>query len=217
MNKITLEEKLTDRQEDILKFINDFINTNGFPPSYREIGNHFGIASTFGVKRHLDALVKKGFLTIDSKTNRSISLTEQAELLFNTIKENNSIEIPILGRVAAGYPVLSEQNIEGTLFIDSSLIRKGSDYFGLKVRGDSMIDDGIFEGDTVIVKSQNNAINNEIVIAMVDSDTTVKRYKKNKDNIELLPANKDFEPIIISHKDDFSILGKVVGVYRIFN
>lgn len=208
---------MTDRQEDILKFINDFINTNGFPPSYREIGNHFGIASTFGVKRHLDALVKKGFLTIDSKTNRSLSLTEQAELLFNTKKETNSVEIPILGRVAAGYPVLSEQNIEGTLFIDSSLIRKGFDYFGLKVRGDSMIEDGIFEGDTVIVKSQNNAINNEIVIAMVDSDTTVKRYKKNKDNIELLPANKDFNPIVVSKNDDFSILGKVVGVYRIFN
>ncbi len=217
VNIITLEVNLTQRQEDILKFISDFITTNSFPPSYREIGNHFSITSTFGVKRHLDALIKKGYINIDSKSNRSIALTEKSSEIFNTIKENNSIEIPILGRVAAGYPVLSEQNIDGTLFIDSSLIKRGGNYFGLKVRGESMIEDGIFEGDTVIVKSQKSANNNEIVIAMVDSDTTVKRYKKNKTNIELIPANKDFSPIIISDKDDFSILGKVVGVYRIFN
>jgi len=208
---------LTQRQEDILKFIHDFISTNGFPPSYREIGNHFNITSTFGVKRHLDALIKKGYINIDSKSNRSISLTDKSSEIFNINKGNNSIEIPILGRVAAGYPVLSEQNIEGTLFIDSCLIKRGGNYFGLKVRGDSMIEDGIFEGDTVIVKSQKSANNNEIVIAMVDNDTTVKRYIKNDKNIELIPANKDYKSIIVSKKDDFSILGKVVGIYRIYN
>lgn len=208
---------MTNRQEEILRFINDFIIKNSFPPTYREIGNFFNISSTFGVKRHLDALVKKGFINVDSKSNRSISLTEKSFERFNRIKENNSIEIPIIGRVAAGYPVLSEQNIEGTLFIDSSLIKRGNNYFGLKVRGDSMIDDGIFEGDTVIVKSQHNAENNDIIIAMVDNDTTVKRFKKNKNNIELVPANDNYLPIIVSGKDNFSILGKVVGVYRIFN
>ncbi|MCW8850580.1 MAG: transcriptional repressor LexA [Melioribacteraceae bacterium] len=208
---------MTNRQEEILKFIHDFIETNSFPPSYREIGSHFNITSTFGVKRHLDALIKKGYINIDSKSNRSISLTEASLLKFNSNKENNSIEIPILGRVAAGYPILSEQNIEGTLFIDSSLIKRGNNYFGLKVRGESMIEDGIFEGDTVIVKSQNVANNNEIVIAMVDKDTTVKRYSKNKTKIELLPANKDFKPITISPDNDFTILGKVVGVYRTYN
>ena len=208
---------MTKRQEEILKFIHDFIETNGFPPSYREIGTHFNISSTFGVKRHLDALIKKGFINIDSKSNRSIALTEASLLKFNSNKENNSIEIPILGRVAAGYPILSEQNIEGTLFIDSSLIKRGNNYFGLKVRGESMIEDGIFEGDTVIVKSQNSANNNEIVIAMVDKDTTVKRYAKKKTKIELLPANKDFKPITITAENEFSILGKVVGVYRTYN
>ena len=208
---------LTKRQEEILKFIHDFIETNGFPPSYREIGTHFNISSTFGVKRHLDALIKKGFINIDSKSNRSIALTEASLLKFNSNKENNSIEIPILGRVAAGYPILSEQNIEGTLFIDSSLIKRGNNYFGLKVRGESMIEDGIFEGDTVIVKSQNSANNNEIVIAMVDKDTTVKRYAKKKTKIELLPANKDFKPITITAENEFLILGKVVGVYRTYN
>lgn len=217
MNKITLEVELTSRQEEILKFIHDFIESNGFPPSYREIGTHFNITSTFGVKRHLDALIKKGFINIDSKSNRSISLTETSQLKFNSKKENNSIEIPIIGRVAAGYPILSEQNIEGTLFIDSSLIKRGNNYFGLKVRGESMIEDGIFEGDTVIVKSQSDANNNEIVIAMVDKDTTVKRYKRSKSKIELIPANKDFETITITPTNEFSILGKVVGVYRTYN
>ncbi|MCB0742524.1 MAG: transcriptional repressor LexA [Ignavibacteriales bacterium] len=208
---------MTDRQKDILKFINDFIETNGFPPSYREIGNHFNIASTFGVKRHLDALIKKGYLNIDSNSNRSLTLTEKSNLIFNEVKENNSLEIPILGRVAAGYPVFSEQNIDGTLLIDVSLIKKGSKYFGLKVRGDSMIDDGIFEGDTVIVRSQSEAVNDEIIIAMVDNDTTVKRFYNKKNQIELLPANKNYAPIVVNNKNDFSILGKVVAVFRTYN
>lgn len=208
---------MTTRQNEILDFIKNHIDTNGFPPSYREIGNYFDIASTFGVKRHLDALVKKGYINVDSKTNRSISLTEKSLSLYNDSRENNSVEIPIIGRVAAGYPVLAEQNIEGTFCIDSSLIKKGSNYFGLKVRGESMIEDGIFEGDTVIVKSQSDALNNDIVIAMVDSDTTVKRYFKKGAEIKLIPANKDFKIIEVSNKDDFSILGKVVGVYRTYN
>lgn len=216
VNKMALEVKLTKRQEEILKFINDFIMFNGFPPSYREIGNHFDISSTFGVKRHLDALIKKGFINIDSKSNRSISLTETASYLFNSKKENNSIEIPILGRVAAGYPILSEENMEGSLFIDSNLIKGSGKFFGLKVRGDSMIDDGILEGDTVIVKVQSTANNNEIVIAMIDNDTTVKRYFNNKRDIQLLPANKNYNAINVTAKNDFSILGKVVGVYRFY-
>ncbi len=217
MNKITLEANLTNRQEDILKFIKKFIDQNGFPPTYREIGRNFNISSTFGVKRHLDALIKKGYINIDSNSNRSISLTDKSLSLFNEMQENNSVEIPILGRVAAGYPVFAEENIEGTLYIDSSLIKKGNNYFGLKVRGDSMIDDGIFEGDTVIVKSQNDAINNEIIIAMVDNDTTVKRYKKSGDKINLIPANKNYNNIEVTNKNNFSIIGKVVGVYRIYN
>ncbi|PID61241.1 MAG: repressor LexA [Ignavibacteriae bacterium] len=208
---------MTDKQNDVLSYINRFINNNSFPPSYREIGEHFNIASTFGVKRHIDALIKKGYLNIDSNSNRSISLTDKALEIFGAIKENNSFEIPILGRVIAGYPVLSEQNIDGTLIVDSSLIKKGKKYFGLKVRGDSMIEDGIFENDTVIIQSQKTANNNEIIIAMVNNETTVKRFRKKNNQIELIPANKDFQNIKISESDDFKILGKVVGVYRFYN
>jgi len=207
---------MTDRQKEILTFINQFINLNGFPPSYRQIGNNFDISSTFGVKRHLDALIKKGYINIDSNSNRSISLTKKSYSLFNENLKQNFLEIPIIGRVAAGYPVLSEENIEGTLVIDSSLIKKDFQYFGLKVKGDSMIDEGIFEGDTVIVKSQNVANNNEIIIAMVNGETTVKKYFKNKSKIELIPANKNYSPITISNQMDFSVIGKVVGVYRYY-
>ena len=215
--KFSLEVILTERQNNILNFIKDFVDTNGFPPSYREIGNHFNISSTFGVKRHLDALVKKGFLNVFTNSNRSITLTEKSELLFNEKKENNSVEIPILGKVAAGYPVLSNQNYDGTLYVDTSLIKKGFNYFGLKVRGESMIDDGILEGDTVIVKAQSEASNNDIIIALVDNDTTVKRYFRKKDSIELIPANKNFETIVVKNNNEFSILGKVVAVFRIYN
>ena len=123
----------------------------------------------------------------------------------------------MLGKVAAGYPVLSDQNIDGTLLIDASLIKKGFKYFGLKVRGESMIDDGILEGDTVIVKSQKDAINNDIIIAMLDNDTTVKKYFKKNDKIELIPANKNFNTIFVKNKNDFSIIGKVVAVFRTYN
>lgn len=208
---------MTEKQKDVLSYINRFINNNSFPPSYREIGEHFGIASTFGVKRHIDALIKKGYLNTDSNSNRSISLTDKALEVFGVIKENSSFEISILGRVAAGYPVLSEQNIEGTLIVDSSLIKKGNKYFGLKVRGDSMIEDGIFENDTVIVQSQSTANNNEIIIALVNNDATVKRLSKKNNQIELIPANKDFQNIKISENDNFEILGKVIGVYRFYN
>lgn len=215
--KFSLEVELTERQNNILNFIKEFVDTNGFPPSYREIGNHFNISSTFGVKRHLDALVKKGYLNVFSNSNRSITLTEKSEILFNEKKENNSIKIPILGKVAAGYPVLSNQNYDGTLYVDTSLIKKGFNYFGLKVRGESMIDDGILEGDTVIVKAQSEASNNDIIIALVDNDTTVKRYFRKKDSIELIPANKNFETIVVKNNNEFSILGKVVAVFRIYN
>lgn len=208
---------MTDRQKEILKFIKEFIEQNGYPPSYREIGSHFRISSTFGVKRHIDALIKKGYLNVDSNSNRSITLTEQSNTLFNIEKENNSYEIPIIGKVAAGYPVFAEQNIEGTLLIDNSLIRKGFKYFGLKVRGDSMIDVGILEGDTVVVKAQKEATNDDIVIAMVDNDTTVKRFIKKNNQVELIPENRNFQPIIVNDQNDFSILGKVVAVFRTYN
>ncbi len=216
-----MKTELTQRQKEILLFIQNYIYENGYPPTYREIGSQFEIVSTFGVKRHIDALVKKGYLNFESNISRSFSLTEYAVNFYprkDKIENiNSSIEIPIIGRVAAGYPVISDENIEGTLFVDKSLIRQRANVFGLRVRGDSMINSGILEGDIVIVNQQKNANNGEIVVAMVDGESTMKRFKKTGEKIFLIPENDNYPVIKLNKKQNFLIIGKVVGVFRSYN
>jgi repressor LexA len=209
-----MKKDLTPRQQEILEFISQFVEENGYPPTYREIGSKFEIASTFGVKRHLDALKKKGYLNIESSSSRTLSLTTE-------IRDNKaidtSIEIPIVGRVAAGYPILAEQNIEGTLSLDITLIGKKNNCFALRVKGDSMINAGIFEGDLVIVTQQNEAKNGDIVVAMLGDEATLKRFEKNQAIVKLIPENDNYQPIIVNNSSDFSIIGKVAGVMRWYN
>jgi len=210
-----MKNELTERQNNIYQFIKEFIDFNSYPPTYREIGTQFGIASTFGVKRHIDALIKKGFLNIGENSSRTLSLTAN-------FKENNrqtaaTIEIPIIGRVAAGQPILAEENIEGTFNIQSSLINGKADCFALKVKGDSMINAGIFEGDVVIVNPQKDANNGEIVVALLDNEATLKRYKRIDGNISLMPENDNYSPIAVNKSDNFSIVGKALGVFRWYN
>lgn len=209
-----MKATLTERQKEILEFIKDFVIINGYPPTLREIAKQFNIASTFGIKRHLDALQKKGYLSVESFASRAISITHNN---YEKKYESNSVEIPVLGRVAAGYPILSEQNIEGSISINSTLIRNSSEIFGLKVKGDSMKNAGIFEGDIIIVNHQKNAVNGDIVVAMVDNETTVKRFYQNKGKITLKPENENYAPIIVKNSNEFSIIGKVLGVFRWFN
>ncbi len=208
-------KELTERQQEILDFIQEFININSYPPTYREIGKKFDIASTYGVKRHLDALQKKGYLDTCKNTSRTISVkqcTEQNKLSDTTL--TSGFQIPIVGRVAAGYPVLSEENIDGTLTLDNSFVRSGSTYFALKVKGESMIKAGIMEGDYVIVNQQNIANNGDIIVATVNDEATLKRFSKNAKGMQLIPENDNFSPIPINFSDNFSIIGKVIGVYR---
>ena len=211
-----MKKELTERQNKIYQFIKEYIDFNSYPPTYREIGTKFGISSTFGVKRHIDALIKKGFLNIGENTSRTISITET----FNSPKINNdnaSIEIPIIGRVAAGHPILAEENIEGTFKIQSNLINGKADCFALKVKGDSMINAGIFEGDVVIINPQKDANNGEIIVAMLDNEATLKRFERKNGNISLIPENDKYEPIVINKLDNFSIIGKALGVFRWYN
>ena len=211
-----MKTELTERQNNIYQFIKEFIDFNSYPPTYREIGTQFGIASTFGVKRHIDALIKKGYLNIGENSSRTLSLTA-------TFKENiksqpsDTIEIPIIGRVAAGQPILAEENIEGTFNIQSSLINGKADCFALKVKGDSMINAGIYEGDVVIVNPQKDANNGEIIVALLDNEATLKRYKRINGNISLMPENDSYSPIAIDKSDNFSIVGKALGVFRWYN
>lgn len=215
-----MKDKLTDRQKEILNHIQNFITDNGFPPTLREIAAHFGLASTFGVKRHLDALKKKGYLKVESYASRAISLNKKSldESVTSLIEYNQKvISIPVVGRVAAGSPILSEENLDGSIVIDSNFFKNTKDCFALKVSGDSMINAGIFDGDLVIVNPNEKVSQHDIVVARVDDEITVKNYEKKSDKVFLIPQNERYEPIIVTEKNNFSLIGKVIGVLRWFN
>ena len=209
-----MKNQLTDRQKEILDFIKEYLGFNGYPPTLREIAKQFNIASTFGIKRHLDALQKKGYLSVESFASRAISLTENPT---EKNQQNNSVEIPVVGRVAAGYPLMSEENIEGSISIQSGLLKNKSEIFGLKVKGESMKNAGIFEGDIIIVNQQKDAVNGDIVVALLDNEATVKRFLIKNNKITLMPENENYNPIEVNNSSEFSIIGKVMGVFRWFN
>jgi repressor LexA len=212
-----MEDKLTDRQKDILDFICQFKDQNGYPPTLREIGKQFDISSTFGVKRHLDALEKKGFIAILTNMSRSITILKP-ELLKNSMSYSGYVNnVPIIGQVAAGTPVLAEENIAGSIAIDPAYMKRSENAFALKVKGDSMINAGILEGDLVIVSPVQEVKNGETVVAMINGEVTVKNFEKKKDTVQLNPENDKFQPIVVTAKDDFSVIGKVVGVFRLIN
>lgn len=211
-----MNNNLTDRQKEILSFISEHLEEFGYPPTYREIASHFNLASTFGVKRHLDALIKKGFISVESNSSRAITINSSEGLSENN-GSKRSIEVPLLGRVAAGFPLLSDENIEGKLSLDASFFKAKNDCFGLKVSGDSMLNAGIFPGDIVIVNPQKNASSGEIVVAMIEGETTLKRFLVNTEGVFLKPENEKYPLIDVKNKEDFSIIGKIIGVFRYFN
>jgi repressor LexA len=214
-----MKKQLTDRQEEILSFIQQFQQECGYPPTLREIGKRFDISSTFGVKRHLDALSKKGYLNIQSNASRGISITKDESInsLAMDVSERDNYSIPIIGRVAAGSPILAEENVEGSIMIDPTFIKKTENSFALKVKGDSMIDAGIYEGDLVIVTPNQNVSNGDIIVARINDEVTVKTYEYQNRMIKLIPQNKDYSPIVVGNKEEFSIVGKVTGVLRWLN
>jgi repressor LexA len=214
-----MKKQLTERQEEILTFIQQFQQECGYPPTLREIGKKFDISSTFGVKRHLDALSKKGYLNILSNASRGISITKDESLgpIPINVSERESNRIPIIGRVAAGSPILSEENIDGSVLIDPAFLRKSENCFALKVKGESMIDAGIYEGDLVIISPQPNANNGDIIVARINDEVTVNTYELKNQVVKLIPQNKNYIPIVVKNKEDFSIVGKVTGVLRWLN
>jgi len=214
-----MKKQLTDRQEEILLFIQQFLKESGFPPTLREIGKRFQISSTFGVKRHLDALAKKGYITVESNASRGIAVIHDdfKAGVSESVKNEFFSKIPIVGRVAAGSPILAMENIEGSVIIDHSFIRKAEDAFALKVRGDSMINAGIFEGDLVIVSPNDKGKTGDIIVAMLDDEVTVKTLEIKNEEIKLLPENNSYLPITVTDKNNFSIIGKVKGVVRWLN
>lgn len=237
---MTTIKPLTQRQEDIFRYIQERLEQKNLPPTVREIGEHFNISSTNGVRSILTALIKKGYIKRTAKLSRGLEITHEneptssADTDSNSAKDSNSIfdsrnikqasqdnsiqsntvEIPIIGRVAAGTPIMAVQNLEGTVIVDRDYLMARGDVFALKVQGDSMIEAGIFDGDLVFAKSQNTAETGEIIVAQVEDEATVKYFKPQSDHILLEPANVNYRPITVSSNKSFSIAGKVIGVLR---
>lgn len=213
-----MKNELTKRQNEILLFITGYIGNNGYAPSVREIAAHFGFTSPNAAKKHIDMLHKKGYLNMSSNVSRGISIRgEMNDEFESTIYNSSGVNIPVVGRVAAGLPILAEENLEGSIVIDSVFVRTTDDCYALKVKGESMINAGIYEGDIVVVSPKKSVDNYDIVVAMVDGEATVKRYMRKDGKITLIPENDAFKTIEIKPTSDFSIAGKVVGVLRWYN
>lgn len=209
---------LTKRQEQTLEFIRRSIESRGYPPTLREIGEHMGIRSTNGVNDHLRALERKGYLTREDMKSRALKLVEdQMAAPANKINDDEDlIEVRVLGRVAAGLPLYAEENVIDTVRVDRMLVRGGREVFGLRVTGDSMIDAGILSGDYIFVKKQSTADRGDIVVALIGDEATVKYFYPERDYVRFQPANAQMAPILVRASDFKStmLLGKVVGVYR---
>ncbi|HEU4730003.1 MAG TPA: transcriptional repressor LexA [Kofleriaceae bacterium] len=225
-----MADALTQRQRDILDFISASIVERGFPPTLREIGEHFNIRSTNGVNDHLKALEKKGHLRredLKSRAMRPVLPDGSGEVVplrqspmgtgvMEVVSGEDMAEIPILGRVAAGQPILAVEQATDTVRIDRVLVGGHREVFGLRIVGESMIEDGILDGDYVFVKKTPSAHPGDIVVAMIEGEATVKRYYPEGDTIRFQPANSNMQPIIVSRAEfkSVDIIGIVIGVYR---
>jgi repressor LexA len=218
-------QKLTDRQRAVLSYISNSIQERGYPPTLREIGNHLGIRSTNGVNDHLRALERKGYLTREDMKSRTLRPTDLAERLCGTHArraeaaiDDDMIEIPIVGRVAAGQPLEAIEYSEDSVKIDRMLVGRARDVFGLRIHGDSMIEAGIHNGDYVFVQKQLTAERGDVVVALVGDEATCKYYFPEREHIRLQPANREMAPILVPKTDwrSTQIMGVVIGVYRRF-
>ena len=205
---------LTVRQRIVLDMIRTAIETRGYPPSMREIGEAVGLTSPSSVAHQLAALEKKGYIRRDPRLPRAMEIVDPAESSHDITGIGDSMPeasyVPVIGRIAAGGPILAEQAIEEVFPLPKSLVGDG-ELFLLKVVGESMIEAAICDGDWVVVRSQPDAVNGDIVAAMLDDEATVKTFQRKNGHVKLLPANKDFSPIDGDHA---RIVGKVVAVLR---
>ena len=204
-------DKLTPRQQQVLDCIADHIEQNGYPPTLREIAGHLKISGTLGVIKHLQALEKKGYIEKETGSSRGIRLVGQKEVN----RTENGLALPIVGRVAAGSLQPAGEDIDGNFIVDRGQARDGD--FLLRVKGESMIEAGIFDGDLAQVRPQQTANTGEIVVALVNDEATLKRFYRGNGHIRLQQENRDMEPIIIMPGDgETRIVGKLVGLFRQF-
>jgi len=196
---------LTEKQQRVLAFIQDFIAKRGISPTYEEIRQHFGFKSIRSVQKYLDQLEQRGYIRIPQRNrSRMITLSQHGA---------PAARIPMAGMVAAGRPIEPVEQNEA-MDVPSDMLGKG-EYFALKVTGDSMIEEGIFDGDTIVVKKQQTAVNGQTIVALVQGEATVKKYYKRNGAIELHPANRAMQPIVVT-AGDFAVQGIVVGLLRTY-
>lgn len=227
--------KLTERQQQILDLIREAVTSTGFPPTRAEIAHKLGFRSANAAEDHLRALARKGVIELTAGASRGIRLTESAadfttdeidstdDRLRSTVPldrvrlkkppEMGQMLVPLIGRVAAGYPMLAAENIEKEISVDPNLFTQQPDYL-LKVKGLSMRDVGILDGDLLAIKKTSDARHGQIIVARIDDEVTVKRLNKKGQHIELMPENPDFEPIVIQPGQDFTVEGIALGLIR---
>lgn len=206
---------LTKRQQQIFEFILFSIDKFGYPPSIPEVQERFSFKSPNAVNDHLEALEQKRYISRRPHKSRGIEILNHSPLKANNAANDNVTEIPIIGRVSAGTPILAEENIEGTIFIDKLFAKNTKRMFVLRVKGTSMINAGILDGDFVLVRQQPTAEQGEMVVALIEDEATVKRFYRGKNKIRLQPENDTMKPIIIDPSDkNIMIIGKVEGVIR---
>lgn len=201
--------KISDKQREILEYIKSEILNKGYPPAVRDICEAVHLKSTSSVHSHLETLEKNGYIRRDPTKPRAIEIIDDN---FNLVRRE-VVNVPMIGRVAAGEPLLAVENVEAYFPIPAEMM-PNADTFMLKVKGESMINAGIFDGDSILVQCQNTAQNGDMVVALVDDSATVKTFYKENGFYRLQPENDNMEPIIVN---ECSILGKVFGVFRIFN
>lgn len=201
--------KITQKQSEILEYMKNEILNRGFPPSVREIGEAVHLKSTSSVHSHLETLEKNGYIRRDPTKPRAIEIVDDN---FNLVRRE-TVNVPIIGKVSAGQPLLAMENIDGYFPIPSEYMPNNKTFM-LVVQGDSMINAGIFNGDYVIVEQQQTAENGQKVVALVEDSATVKTFYKEDGHIRLQPENDTMEPIIVEQDQFFQILGKVIGVFR---
>jgi repressor LexA len=201
---------LTDRQQEVYRFVVDFVDDRGYPPSIRDITRHFGFRSPKAAADHLAALERKGFIRRAPELSRAIEIPAR---LAKTAGAARAVSVPLVGRIAAGAPLLAVENIDDTLVLDSAFVR-GDGAFFLRVVGDSMVDAHIVDGDLILVKPQETAQPGEIVVALIGHEATVKRYFPEEGRVRLQPENPRLAPIYAGPDDDFRLIGRVIGLVR---
>ena len=203
-------QKISAKQQQILDFIKDEILRKGYPPTVRDICEAVNLKSTSSVFSHLETLEKRGYIRRDPAKPRTIEIIDDS---FNMVRTEMA-SLPVIGTVAAGEPILAEQNISSYFPVPAEMVPSGEPSFVLKVKGDSMINAGIYSGDQIFVQCCNTARNGDTVVALVDDSATVKTFYKEDGHIRLQPENDTMDPIIL---DDCQILGKVFGVFRLYH